>query len=414
MKRKQEVVWFISKYAVTPVYGNASRQYFICKYLAKKGFEVTLISSQSSNVKVYKEFKGYFLSSELENFKHFFLKGPKITLGFSKMRLWSWILFELYVLRLTLLSNQLKKPDVVIVSSLSLLTFCSGILLKWKYKAKLIVEVRDIWPLTLIEIGGYNKFNPIIIILKFIEKIGYFSSDAIVGTMPNLKEHVRNSIMKKVPVYFIPQGYDNEIIIKKLNLVTQEKLRQIKPEKFNIIYAGTIGKANKIDLLLKVATKLVSKNSSVHFYFLGDGPLKIKYQQESAVLNNVTFLDSIPSFEVPLFLSNFDLLVCPVADQPIYRFGISFNKIVDYMLSGRPILFSYNGYPSFIEGDKYSFTVTTDNSQTLLSMIEEIMNMDQEALNEMGKNALKTVEQYHSFDLLSDKYIRIIKNKECV
>jgi glycosyltransferase involved in cell wall biosynthesis len=410
----KKYIWFISKYAITPNYGNASRQYFLSRYLAKKGFDVALISSQSSNIKVYKEFEGYFQLDEDGNMKHFLLKGPKITLGFSMLRLWSWILFEWYVLRLALSGNQIKKPDVVIVSSLSLLTFCSGILLKWRYKAKLIIEVRDIWPLTLIEIGGYHKLNPIIIILRFIEKLGYASADVIVGTMPNLIEHVRNSIKKKVPVYCIPQGYDTEISIISLNPISQGKLKQIKPEKFNIIYAGTIGKSNKIDILLNVAAQLMRKNSKAHFYFLGDGPLKIKYQQEFGDLNNVTFIDSIPSSEVSLFLSNFDLLVCPIANKSIYRFGVSPNKIIDYMRSGRPILFSFNGYPSFIDGYKYSFTIKTDDSQAMLYKIEEIMDMDHESLCKMGKEALKTVEYYHSFDLLSDEYIRIIKNKECV
>jgi hypothetical protein len=55
MNNENNIVWFISKYAILPPYGNASRQYFICKYLAKKGFDVTLISSQSSNLKIHQE-----------------------------------------------------------------------------------------------------------------------------------------------------------------------------------------------------------------------------------------------------------------------------------------------------------------------------------------------------------------------
>jgi glycosyltransferase involved in cell wall biosynthesis len=403
-------IWFISKYAITPAYGNASRQYFLSKYLAKKGFDVTLISSQSSNVKLYKEFKGFFQLEEDSNMKHFLLKGPKITLGFSLLRLWSWILFEWYVLRLALPGNQIKKPDVVIVSSLSLLTFCSGILLKWRYKTKLIIEVRDIWPLTLIEIGRYNKLNPIIIILRFIEKLGYASAEVIVGTMPNLKEHIRNSIKKKVPVYFVPQGYDNEISIKALTPASQEKLNQTKSEKFRIIYAGNIGKANKIDLLLDVAAQLMSKKMMVHFYFLGDGPLKIKYKKESAALNNVTFIDSIPSSEISLFLSNFDLLVCPIGNKSIYRFGVSPNKVVDYMCSGRPILFSYNGYPSFVDADKYSFITEAENSKLLTLKIIEIMGIDKQVLNKMGASGIDVVKNNHSFDCLSEKYINIINS----
>ncbi|OUD35007.1 glycosyltransferase family 4 protein, partial [Flavobacterium sp. FPG59] len=372
--------------------------------MSEKDFDVTLISSQSSNIKVYQNLKGYYELKTDGYLKIFLLKGPRISLGFSFLRLWSWILFEWYVLKLSLFGKQLKKPDVVIISSLSLLTFCSGVLLKWKYKTKLIIEVRDIWPLTLIEIGSYSKYNPIVIILRGIEKLGYSSADAIVGTMPNLKEHVRKSIKKKTPVYCVPQGYDSNIFVSDLSDISKIKLDKIRFDKFSVVYAGTIGKANNIDLILSVAEKLMIKADKVHFYLLGDGPLKNKYLYESADLTNVTFIEPVPSAELSLFLSNFNLLICPIANQSIYRFGISPNKIVDYLRSGRPILFSYNGYPSFINGDKYSFTVSADDSELFAAKLEAILEMSEDTLIEMGKNGLSTVENYHSFDFLADRY----------
>jgi glycosyltransferase involved in cell wall biosynthesis len=410
MCNENKRVWFVSKYAITPSYGNATRQYFISKYLSVKGLDVVLISSQSSNIKVYENLKGYFELKSDGNLKNFILKGPKISLGFSFLRLWSWVLFEWYVLKLALFSKQLKKPDVVIISSLSLLTFCSGVLLKWKYKAKLIIEVRDIWPLTLIEIGGYSKYNPLVLILRIIEKIGYSSSDAIVGTMPNLKEHINETIKKKKTVYCVPQGYDSNIFVNDLSDISKKKINNIRFDKFSIVYAGTIGSANNIDLILDTATELMIKGSKAHFYLVGDGPLKNNYVNQSANLDNVTFIEPVPPSELPQFLSNFDLLICPVKNQSIYRFGISFNKMVDYMRSGRPILFSYNGYPSFVDADKYSFTTAAEDSGLLTSKIIEIMGMNKQVLNRMGANGLVIVKNNHSFDLLSDKYIKIINS----
>lgn len=410
MSNENKGVWFISKYAITPNYGNATRQYFLSKYMSNKGFDVVLITSQSSNIKVYDNLKGYFELNTENNLKHFLLKGPKISLGFSFLRLWSWILFEWYVLRLTLFNKHIMKPDVVIISSLSLLTFCSGVILKWRYNAKLILEVRDIWPLTLIEIGGYNKYNPIVLLLRIIEKFGYSFSDAIVGTMPNLKEHIRKSIKNEKPVYCIPQGYDSKAFLNELSVLSEKKLEKIILDKFNIVYAGTIGVANNIDLILDTATELMIKGSSAHFYFIGDGPLKSFYVNRSLNLNNVTFLDPVFPSELSRFLSNFDLLICPVKNQPIYRFGISFNKMIDYMRSGRPILFSYSGYPSFVDADKYCFITAAENSELLTSKIIEIMDVNKEVLNKMGANGLEVVKNNHSFDLLSDNYIKIINS----
>lgn len=410
MDNRKKSIFFISKYAVSPSYGNPTRQYFISKYMSEKDFDVTLISSQSSNIKVYQNLKDYYESKTDGYLKIFLLKGPKISLGFSFLRLWSWVLFEWYVLKLSLFSKQLKKPDVIIISSLSLLTFCSGVVLKWKYKAKLIIEVRDIWPLTLTEIGGYSKFNPLVLILRIIEKIGYSSSDAIVGTMPNLQEHIRESIRKRKPVYCVPQGYDSSIFVKDLSDISKIKLDKIRFDKFSVVYAGTIGNANNIELILDTATKLMEKNCKIHFYLVGDGPLKNNYLDQYASLDNVTFIEPVPPTELPKFLSNFDLLICPVRNQRIYRFGISFNKMVDYMRSGRPILFSYNGFPSFVDADKYSFNSPAEDSELLSAKIIEIMSIDMSILNKMGANGQVIVKNNHSFDFLTDKYINIISS----
>jgi glycosyltransferase involved in cell wall biosynthesis len=408
MKSSPKVIWFISKYAVTPEFGNPTRQYFISKYIAKKGFHVTLISSQSSNIKVHREFDGNFYFTEEDNFKHFLLKGPRIKLGFSLIRLWSWIFFEWSVLKLTLFGSRLKKPDVVIVSSLSLLTFCSGILLKWRYKTKLIIEVRDIWPLTVIEIGAFNKYNPLILLLRIIEKLGYSSADVIVGTMPNLKEHVMNTIRKSKPVYCIPQGYDNEMLNDSVSESTKNKIFLIKDHTFNVVYAGTFGNANNIDLILETANNSLFKSNNVHFYLVGDGPLKDSLIHKSINLTNITFMESVPPKDLPIFLKNFDLLICPIRNHSIYRYGISPNKIIDYMRSGRPILIAYNGYPSFINSEEYIFTSKAENSDLFASKILEVKNIDKLKLDLMGAKGKEIVEKYYTFDFLSGKYIDII------
>ena len=83
---------------------------------------------------------------------------------------------------------------MIIVSSLSILTLLNGLYLKRKYNCKLIFEIRDIWPLSAIEFGGFDKKNIFIKLLKFVEYLGYKYSDHIVGTMPNLGKHVTKSI----------------------------------------------------------------------------------------------------------------------------------------------------------------------------------------------------------------------------
>lgn len=404
----KSVIWFISKYGVTPSYGNATRQFFLCKYLAKKKLDVVLITSQSSNIKKYIKNNKYYLFEEIDNVKHYLLKGPQIKLGFSLIRFWSWFVFEWNLLKITLLSSKIQKPDVIIVSSLSIFTIISGIILKYKYRAKFILEIRDIWPLTLIEIGGYHKYNPVVLILNLIEKVGYLNANAIVGTMPNLIEHVKSTIHKEVPVYCVPQGFDSDNNIEILSVSSKEKLDSIVPNKFSIIYSGTIGSANKIDIILEVASIL--QNTNVHFYILGVGPLKEKYQKDYEFLTNITYINPISYYELPLFLNNFDLLICPIGDLSLYKYGISPNKIIDYMRSNRPFIITYKGFPSFEESEKYCFTLNTNSPEIISEKIREIMLIDPEKLSEMGSIAHTMAIKHHDFDVLADRYVNIINN----
>jgi glycosyltransferase involved in cell wall biosynthesis len=411
----KEVLWLISKYAVSNKHGNATRQYFLSYNFARKGVDISLISSQSSNLKTYKKLNNFYHLEEEGLLKHFLLAGPKINLGFSLLRIWSWIIFEFNLLRLALWHKKLDRPTVIIVSSLSLLSFISGVLLKWRYSAKLILEVRDIWPLSLIEVGGFSKYNPFVILLKCVEKFGYINADAIVGTMPNLEEHIREITRKTIPIYCVPQGFEHTHVVDRLTIEAVNKLELRSRANFNIIYSGTIGKANKVELILEVARALADKAPNIHFYIMGNGPLKDRLKTDYVKLQNITFIDPIKYSEVPIFLSNFDLLIYPVSNFSIYRFGISPNKIIDYMRSGRPILTVYNGFPSLIEANMYSFNVASENVDILAAKVLEISTLEKSTLDKLGQNAKLIVERYHKFDTLSDKYLIIFRElrKEC-
>ena len=89
----------------------------------------------------------------------------------SLHRVIGWLHFELCVFLLHFKS--LPKPDVVITSSLSLLSVINGLLFKIRFHCLWVFEVRDVWPLLLVLNGGFSAWNPLIWILNLIEWIGY-------------------------------------------------------------------------------------------------------------------------------------------------------------------------------------------------------------------------------------------------
>lgn len=408
-------IWVISKYASTPKFGRATRQFYFAKHFKKLTQKnVYLICSRSVFTAKYPSF-GFnnHMEYTINKVKVNILNGPKINSGFNLLRFWSWLVFEF---RLLYWGFKYKgdKPELIIVSSLSILTIISGIILKWKYKAKLVFEVRDIYPLTLMELKKWSKFHPIIIILGLIEKIGYKKADYIIGTMPNLKEHVENiSVENSKKVSCIPMGYDDtyfeETDSNYNRNVFSSFLRENNLEnKFIVGYAGSIGKVNCIDQIITAANFINKENIAV--IILGSGPEKEKNIQitKDLKLNNVYFLNEVKRNEVIQFLNFCNVLLHPVGGgKYIYKYGVSPNKWVDYMYSAKPIIVSFDGFQSIINEANCGFFIPANNPELLAKKILEVSKMSSEKLKEIGDNGKKFLLKNHSYHHLAQKYLSI-------
>jgi glycosyltransferase involved in cell wall biosynthesis len=403
-----KVIWYISKYAWTPSNHIVNRQFNFSKNFVKKGCEVYLFSSYSCGHKTdltgYHEYRRYYYK-ELLGVHHILIKGPYVDLGLNVKRIISWLIFEW---NLWLIVRKLKAPmpDSIIVSSLSILTVLNGFFFKRKFKSKFVFEVRDIWPQTLIDIGGFSKWNPVILILRFIEKFGYRNADVIVGTMPKLDSHVRNSINQKFEFKWIPTGVDLEQF-EDITLA-DSVVCQIPTDKFLVAYTGAIGNVNCVDEIVDAAD-ILKDNQKIHFLILGDGPLKKEMIQRARNLKNVTFIHKIDKKYVNSFLKKCSVLLHPVMKRSIYNYGISPNKWIDYMLSGKPVIVSYDGYQSFINEANCGVFIPAQKPVLLAAEIKKFSKYPQSALDEMGNAGQKFVKEELNYSYLADKYLEVLR-----
>lgn len=407
-------IWYISKYANAPLFGTPTRQFFLTKYMAKKGRKAILISSRSSHSSNYEQLPEIGFRNEYyyncEGVDGVMLNGAHIKYGFNLKRIFSWLVFELRLLYWSFFKAK-EKPDVIIASSLSILTFLSGALLKKRYKCKLVVEVRDIWPLTIIESKKWSSKNPFIRFLSFVERAGYKHADAIVGTMPNLKEHVKEVAPSCAgKVRYIPMGYDPEFTYRfNDNDPYEAFFSDIREKNFIVGYAGTIGHANCVDQIIEAAKLL--KDENIVFAILGGGPLKEKIveQAKEAGLSKVHFFDKATKEMVGTFLKHPDLLVNPwMGNTSIYRYGVSPNKWIDYMHSSKPILVSLNGYYCIINEAGCGKFIEADNPALMAKEILNFSKTDKMELKRMGENGKKFLVENLSYNVLADKYLDII------
>ena len=322
----------------------------------------------------------------------------------SFRRILSWLDFEL---KLWLMPRQkLPRPDVIIVSSLSLLTVFNGFRLKRKYGCKLIFEVRDIWPLTIVEEGGFSPWNPLVMMLARAEKFGYRHADVIVGTMPNLKEHVANVMGRSMNCLCVPFGYDPALYAQPQTLPENYALNYIPRGKFIVGYAGSIGLTNALEPLIDCAIAM-KDNDRIHFLLLGDGDLLETYKRKVKGLSNISFAPKVSKAQVQAVLGHCQILYFSVKDSQVWRYGLSLNKLIDYMMSAKPVIASYNGYPSMVnEADCGRFIPANDVS-ALQQTIAEYAGMSQEQLNEIGQRGKDWLISHRPYEKIAQEYCRL-------
>jgi glycosyltransferase involved in cell wall biosynthesis len=303
---------------------------------------------------------------------------------------------------LTTSKKQFKKPDVIIVSSLSILSIISGFLLSRHYKARFILEIRDIWPLSAMQLGGYSGSHPFMWLLGKLERFGYRKADLIVGTMPNLIEHVKEVEPRFKACICIPQGVKMDQLGTVMPLDENYIAQTFTPDTFKVVYAGTVNPNNPIDVLLKAVAEIPAMEK-IEAYILGSGSMLESYKQKYAFCDRIKFIAPIPKGKVKSFLQQIDLCFDSI-DSEIARFGLSRNKWIDYMNAGKPIVCSYSGFQSMINEARSGSFVQFGDVDLLKNEILLYKNMPLTERLKMGERAQQYLKEKRLFSILADEY----------
>lgn len=401
-----KTIWYVTKYfSPKTTTSPGGRGWFLVDEMQRSGSQVVVISSDSNNLVDLPVLHDSVTMQDVNGVRIVWLKTMKYTVAKSLRRIISWFHFEWNLFWLD--KSQLPRPDAVIVSSLSLLTILNGLLLRSKYKCRLIFEVRDIWPLTIIEEGGFSKHNLLVKGLSWLEHIAYRKSDAIVGTMPNLAAHVRSELGCERPVYCVPMGVSEEHLNDVAMLPEEYTRRYLSSDKFKVVHAGTIGITNALDLFFEAATAMRDR-TDIEFIIVGDGALKESYQARYEGLPNLVFAPKVSRNAVQAVLGKCDVLYFSVHESRVWDYGQSLNKVIDYMLAGKPIVASYSGYPSMINESDCGVFVPSNNVDAMIAAILEMQSKNQEERSEMGARGRQWLLKNRSYSKLARDYLSIL------
>ena len=395
-------IWIFNHHALTPDMSGGTRHYDFAKELIKRGHSVTIIAS-SFHYSKYQEMKEYgekeYLIEKIDGIDFIWIKTPAY-FGNGVIRVKNMISYTYKVLKYIPKLN-LAKPNIIVGSSVHLFAVWCAYKLSCKYKTPFIMEVRDLWPQTLIDMG-ISKWHPFIMLLGWLEKFLYKKADKIISNLPYAYEYI-GKLVEKEKFIWISNGVD----LSNIKYTSKEK-----SNKFIISYTGAIGVANNLQILLEVAKKL-KDNENLYFRIVGEGAEKEKLKTfvKENNLSNVSIENSVPKNEVTNILQNSDILFLSLKDSPLYRFGISLNKLFDYMASGRVVIFAGNSKNNPIKDANAGYSIAPDDVEVLQKTILEIYNLSQEKRNKIGQKIRKYAEQNYSIEILVDKFEKLLEDE---
>lgn len=406
VERTAGAVWYLCKYVSAPDLDRVGgRGYSIMSELAERGHEVVLITSDSNHLANPPTFEGASCRRRTGRLTMIWLRTLKYDGTGSFRRVLSWFDFEWRLFRFN--ARGLPRPDAVIASSLSLLTVLNGVRLKRKYHARLILEIRDIWPLTLTEQGGVSRWHPLALMLRLVERLGYRSADVVVGTMPNLKAHVAKSTSRPVPVLTIPQGFDPTSLTGSTDPEPLKSLGTLEGRDFVVGYVGTVGFDNALDSFFLAAAEMETDPGTA-FVLVGEGSLLDGYRAQYGHLKNLFIIGGVPKREVQAVLSQFDILYFATHPSAVWNYGQSLNKVIDYMLAGKPVIGSYSGFPSMIDEAECGVFVPAGDVEALVAEVRRFAAMSKAERAAMGKRGADWVRERRTFTQLAADYEEIL------
>lgn len=406
---KKNILIF-NQYASTPDTGIGGRHYYLGQKISKLGHSVYLFASSSHHLLRKKiAFKGNFYVQKIsKNFNIIWVKVYKYENSFSFLRVVNWLLYSFKIYKIVC-NLKLSKLDIVICSTPSLVSYISVYYLSKKFKSKLIWDVRDLWPLTLIKIGNFSKYNPLIYFLNLIEKFAIKNSDLITSNLSNGSSYFLNRGVKKEKYFLINNGinldgYSNSKLHNKYK-------KRIPKNKFIIGYCGTIGKTNDLRTLIYTAYA-TREFEDIHYLIVGQGSYKevIINLIKKLKIQNISLIDSVPKSEVMKILKCLDVCYAGFKNSDLYKYGIGLNKLPEYLFSGNPVVLSVNNYKNnFFKKTCIRF-IKPENVEVLKKTIFSLKKLTKKEKKVIKKTNLNFVKENYDNNLISKKFIKIISS----
>ena len=405
-------LWVFNHYAHPPDLPGGTRHYDLGRELVRRGHRVTIFATSFHHA-LHREVRlgpgERWRVEDADGVKFVWLWTPPY-----RRNDWRRVLNMLsYMLRACRLGRRLPerapeigKPDVVIGSSVHLLAVLAAYRVARHYHAKFIMEVRDLWPQTIVDMGELSAGNPLTKLLKALERFLYRRAERIIVLGPQMREYIAARGVSRDRIVWIPNGVD-------LSRFDRAAIPEMGREGFQVIYLGAHGQANALDVLLEAAKVIQDRgHHEIRFVLVGDGPEKPKLMAlaKELGLRNMEFREPVSKTEVSKVLNVADATVFILHDLPLYNYGISVNKLFDYLAASKPLILAGRPANNPVEEARCGLTVPPRDPQALAEAVVKLYQMPKEEREAIGKRGREYVEKNHAIPMLAERLIQCLES----
>jgi glycosyltransferase involved in cell wall biosynthesis len=303
---------------------------------------------------------------------------------------------------------KLGRFDYILCESPPLFLGMSAVLLKKMKRAKLIFNVSDLWPESAEKLGLIsNRF--LLNISTRLEEYLYRASYIITAQTKGIVQNISLRFPGKT-VYWLKNGVDlasyNNLPSKDMSWRRESGFAE---DDFLLLYAGILGHAQGLEVVLKAAG-LLKENNRIRFILIGYGPEKDKLvkMKEALSLDNLFFFDSLPRPELLKIIANVDAALIPLRKIDLFKGAIP-SKIFENLALKKPILLGVEGEAKeiFIEEGNAGLAFLPEDEHDLAAKVEMLFQNGKLA-SDLGENGYRYVSRMFNWDNIADDFWNVL------
>lgn len=414
-------ILYINHYAGSPKYGMEYRPYYLSREWVKQGHKVTILVASFSHLRSKQPVtqKGFMQKEKetIDGIDYFWYPTPSYEKnGFGRAKNIVSFLGQVWKDARSIVND--TKPDVVIASSTYPMDIWVAKRIAKLAKAKLVFELHDLWPLSPIELSGMSPLHPFIMWCQLAENTAYKDSDIVVSILPKIHDHAKKHGLGSKKINVIPNGVvEEDWQFENIEPLDQGELlnfldNQKKLGKIIIGYAGYHGTPNALEYLLDAGKELKNREDIV-IVSIGSGLEKenLIKKKINEKIDNVYFFNSIPKLQIPSFLEKIDIAYIGAYGDTLslYKFGMSPNKIMDYMMAAKPILCAIQAGNDMVGDANCGLTVEAANPKAIAQGVLKLAELSNEERKTLGSNGRNFILQNQTYSILAQKFLEAIK-----